>query len=143
MATWDELAAEVPALAAAIHDRFAANLHHVVGTIRPDGSPRLSGSEVHFDDGEVTIGMMARSRKLADVERNPRIEIHSAPLEDDLAAGDAKLAGTLRRTGTVGDDEGYTFALDLARASLVRVDGDELDIAVWTDAGGLRTMRRR
>ncbi len=143
MATWDEFAAGVPVLAAAIRDRFASNLHHVVGTIRPDGSPRLSGSEVTFAGGEVSIGMMARSRKLADIERDPRVEIHSAPLEDDLAGGDAKLAGRLRRTGTVGDDEGFMFALDLERASLVRVDGDELDITVWTPERGARTMRRK
>mgnify|MGYP001815337151 CR=1 FL=1 len=107
MATWDEFAAGVPVLAAAIRDRFASNLHHVVGTIRPDGSPRLSGSEVTF------------------------------------AGGDAKLAGRLRRTGTVGDDEGFMFVLDLERASLVRVDGDELDITVWTPERGARTMRRK
>lgn len=142
MARWDEFAADAPVLAAAVRDRFEANLHHVIGTIRPDGTPRLSGSEVTFGGGEVSIGMMAASRKLADVERDPRVEIHSAPIEDDLAGGDAKLAGRLRRTGTVGDDEGYTYALDMDRASLVRVDGDELDIAVWTPARGARTMRR-
>lgn len=143
MAAWDEFEAEAPDLAARIRDRFGSNLHHVMGTIRPDGAPRLSGTEVKIVDGEVSIGMMAASRKLADVERDPRIELHSAPLEEDLAAGDAKLAGRLRRTGTVGDGEGVMFALDLERATLVRVDGDELEIQVWTPASGARTMRRK
>lgn len=142
MATWDDFAAQAPGLAAEIRRRFESNLHHVMGTVRPDGSPRLSGTEVAITDRDVSLGMMSKSRKLADVERDPRIELHSAPLEDDLTAGDAKLAGRLRRTGTVGAGEGFMFTLDLERATLVRVDGDELVIEVWTPQRGARQMRR-
>ncbi len=102
MTSWADIATADPDLAARVRHRFESNLHHVHGTVRPDGSPRLSGSEVSFDD-DVRIGMMPGSRKLADVLRDPRVEIHSTPLEDDLANGDARLTGRLRH---VGDTDG-------------------------------------
>ncbi len=76
MTSWADIATADPDLAARVRHRFESNLHHVLGTVRPDGSPRLSGSEVSFDD-DVRIGMMPGSRKLADVLRDPRVEIHS------------------------------------------------------------------
>lgn len=79
---WTEVERAVPQLAAAVHARLAANRHDPLTTIRPDGSPRLSGTEVCFADGHLQLGVLARSLKLAEVERDPRIEIHSAPLED-------------------------------------------------------------
>lgn len=148
MGGWGEVERGAPALAEAVAARFAANRHHVVGTLRPDGAPRLSGTEVTIVDGRVTVGMMSRSRKLHDVERDPRVELHSAPIEDDLAHGDAKIGGRLHYLGPAGDPssgevEGSIFELEVDRVSLVRVDGDELDISVWTPGRGLRVMRRR
>jgi hypothetical protein len=52
-----------------------------IATLRKDGSPRLSGSELEFDDGEVTFGMMGGSMKLLDVRRDPRIAVHSPTVE--------------------------------------------------------------
>lgn len=88
-ATWEQLKRQAPELASDIRGRFAANLHHILGTIRADGSPRLSGTEVRIASGELTLGMMPQSRKLSDVRRDPPVEIHCAPLEEDLARGDA------------------------------------------------------
>jgi uncharacterized protein len=144
-ASWEAFAADAPRLAAHIRARFEANLHHVIGTVRPNGSPRLSGTEVMFGPDGVGLGMMAGSRKLADVRRDARVEIHSAPLEEDLAAGDAKLAGRLIE---VADPEpahpgAGSFGLLIDRVSLVRVDADELVIASWEPDRGEREHRRR
>lgn len=141
---WDVFARAAPTLAPRIRARFAANLHHVIGTLRLDGAPRLSGTEVQIDAGSCRLGMMAGSRKLADVRRDPRVEIHSAPLEEDLAAGDAKLTGRLvELDGGVPREPGAgAFELRLHRVALVRVDGDELEVATWTPATGERYVRR-
>jgi hypothetical protein len=40
--------------------------------------------------------------QLCDVRRDPRVELHSAPLEDDLSTGDAKLTGALIESGETG-----------------------------------------
>jgi hypothetical protein len=141
--SWADFAAEAPELAAAIRARFAAHRHHIIGTIRVDGTPRLSGTEVDLGDGEeLRIGMMADSHKLSDVRRDPRVEIHSAPLEPDLQHGDAKVAGRLEETGPV-EGGGAMFALRIERVSLVRVDGDELALQVWRPGTAVRTVRRR
>lgn len=144
-ATWAVFAAAAPALAGQVRERFAANLHHVVGTLRPNGAPRLSGTEVQIDDRAVGLGMMAGSRKLADVRRDPRVEIHSAPVEDDLASGDAKLAGHLlaRDRDEPGHPGAGFFELLLELVSLVRVDHDELLFTTWRPGHEVREIRRR
>jgi hypothetical protein len=40
MATWKQFAAEAPDLAYAVRARFEAAKHHVLATLRADGSPR-------------------------------------------------------------------------------------------------------
>lgn len=144
-ATWEEFADAAPELAAHIRDRFAANRHHVLGTVRPTGAPRLSGTEVAIRGDHVAIGMMPDSRKLQDVQRDPRVELHSAPLEENLAAGDAKLAGLLvelARDSEKSTQEFY-FRLAITIATLVQVDGEELLFTTWRPERGIRTARRR
>src|SRR5207247_4178575 len=77
---------------------FDAHRHKTMATLRRDGSPRISGIEVEFSDGEVFLGMMPGSVKALDVLRDPRLALHSAsddPPEDDPGRwpGDAKIAG--------------------------------------------------
>lgn len=144
--SFQDLAADAPDLAALVRDRFESHLHHVLGTIRPDGSPRLSGTEVRFADGQVTLGMMAGSAKLADVLRDPRVELHSAPVETDLARGDARLHGVLERLGDIdeGDEPpGTMLRLALDRVVLVQVAGDELVVSTWRPGRGVQVVRRR
>jgi hypothetical protein len=142
-AAWSTLRSEAPQLADAIRSRFEAHTHHVLGTVRPSGAPRLSGTEVQFDDEHVKIGMMSDAHKLADVRRDPRVEIHSAPLDEKLVEGDAKLAGLLVDAGPVeGPVGGRMFHLLIQRASLVRVVGDELVFSTWMAGRGEREIRR-
>ena len=141
---WAEFADAAPELAADIAARFAASLHHVLGTLRADGAPRLSGTEVAVAHGDVRLGMMPGSHKLRDVRRDPRVELHSAPLERNLVEGDARLSGHLleepRRDGDA--TEGVYLRLAIQRASLVRVVDSELHVTVWDPAAGLRLVRR-
>lgn len=142
-ATWRSFVEDDPQLAGRIRSRFEANRHHIVGTLRTDGSPRLSGTEVAITADDVTVGMMPGSRKLADVQRDPRVELHSAPLEEDLAGGDAKLSGVLVQVPQPeGGEPGSYFELRLLVASLVRVEHDELVVATWRPERGTRTVRR-
>src|SRR2546429_4283378 len=43
--------------------------------------PRISGIEVEFAEGEIFLGLMPGSRKLYDLERDPRLALHS-PTDD-------------------------------------------------------------
>jgi hypothetical protein len=140
--SWREFAAAAPDLAEPVEARFRAHIHHIIGTLRADGAPRLSGTEVQSEGGQLRIGMMPDAHKLADVRRDPRVEIHSAPLEPDLAGGDAKVAGRLRAAGEPEGQPGAMFELDIERVSLVRVDGDELEFTTWRPGRGVETIRR-
>ncbi|MDQ3612210.1 MAG: pyridoxamine 5'-phosphate oxidase family protein [Actinomycetota bacterium] len=164
MATWAEVAASDPAFARAVRARFEAHRHKVLATLRPDGSPRISGIEAAFADGDLWMGMMHGSRKARDLQRDPRLALHSAsqdPPEDPSAwQGDAKVSGravevtdqeqvttVLRATGA--DDEGppqplHLFRVDVAEAVLTRVGDppDHLVIDLWRDGEGLRRMER-
>ncbi len=145
IATWGAFADGAPRFAERVRERFAANLHHIIGTVRTDGSPRLSGTEVDIGAAAITIGMMPGSRKLEDVRRDPRVEVHSAPLEDDLAGGDAKLTGRLveRAQPPAGHPDASSFELLLERVSLVRVADDQLILTTWDPVRGQREQRRR
>src|SRR5918995_5370643 len=130
MATWSEIEAAAPELAGRARAVFDAHKHKILATLRRDGSPRVSGIEANFADGQLWLGMMPGSRKALDLRRDPRLALHSAsldPPEDPTTwPGDAKLAGRavevddperLRKLGA-GDDP--------AGAHLFRVDITEL-----------------
>ncbi len=101
MASWSEVEREVPELAAAVRASLDAHLHKVVATLRRDGAPRVSGCEATFWDGGLWPGMMPDSMKAKDLLRDPRCAIHSAPCDDEMKDGDAKVAG---RAVEVTDD---------------------------------------
>ena len=93
MTSWQDFERAAPELAAALEGRFAAHKHALLATLRGDGSPRISGIETTFRNGELWLAMMPDSRKAADLRRDPRFALHAAPLELDLVDGDAKLNG--------------------------------------------------
>src|SRR5262249_35286836 len=63
MARWADVEREAPELAARAREIFDANKHKAIATIRADGSPRISGTEAEFWDGDVWWGSMPDSRK--------------------------------------------------------------------------------
>jgi len=81
MATWQEIEADARAFAARVRRCFEAGTNKTIATLRRDGAPRISGTELRFADGEVTLGMMAGSVKLLDVRRDPRVALHSPTIE--------------------------------------------------------------
>jgi hypothetical protein len=63
MPTWNDFAAAVSHLAGEVKGLFTAHRHHTMATLRADGAPRISGTEVSFTDGNLTIGMMQGARR--------------------------------------------------------------------------------
>jgi hypothetical protein len=155
MARWAELAASQPEFAAEVQARFDAHKHKVLATLRSDGSPRVSGIEATFSDGEVWIGSMPESRKATDLARDPRLGLHCTsddpPADPTTWVGDAKLAGRavevtdperLKSMSDGGDGAGTLYRIDITEAVLTRVGDppDHLTVDVWTPARGLRRL---
>src|SRR6476661_8461672 len=91
--TYDDLAQQAPELAAAIRARFEAERHHVLATLRADGSPRVSGTEVGFRNGQLFLGSMPDARKALDLRRDPRCALHAHTGDGTMAGGDGKVSG--------------------------------------------------
>ena len=77
MASWTEFSAAAPELAERVKQSFDAHKHKTMATLRKDGSPRISGTEVEFSDGELWLGSMPNALKAKDLLRDPRFAIHN------------------------------------------------------------------
>src|SRR5436305_14528461 len=98
MASWRDVETAEPEFARRVRALFDARKHKTIATLRADGSPRISGIEAEFADGELTFGSMPAARKGADLHRDPRFALHSPttdPRDDDPTRwpGEAKIAG--------------------------------------------------
>jgi hypothetical protein len=152
MSTWREVEDDAPGFAARARRIFESRKHKALATLRSDGSPRISGIEFEFQDGEVILGMMPGSRKLEDLHRDPRLAIQAMsddPAPDDPTswAGDAKIAGRAlaARRSESGDETPSFFRVDITEVVLTRLDepGENLVIESWHPGRGLETTLRR
>jgi Pyridoxamine 5'-phosphate oxidase len=151
MPSWSDFEAAAPELAERVRRLLDAHKHKTIATIRRDGSPRISGIETQFRDGELWIGSMWQARKAHDLQRDPRFALHSG--SDDPAdwKGDAKLAGVVEEIADPEADAGsappgpsHRFRLDLREVSTVGLNAarNRLVIEVWTPDRGVRTIER-
>jgi hypothetical protein len=160
MPSWDQIVLEAPELAAAVRARFDANRHKVLGTLRADGSPRLSGIEVTFRDGDLWLGMMPDSLKALDLRRDPRLALHSATVDPELVEGDARISGLAveatdagAMTALVEGDTrhedgapaGHVFRVDVTELMLIKIGdpADHLVIESWHEGRGVERIERR
>ncbi len=155
MASWATIRELEPGFAAAVERRFDKYTHKVLATLRKDGSPRVSGIEAEFRDGEVWLGMMPRSLKAVDLRRDPRLALHSGTEDpgDSPSPGtvfDAKIAG---RAVEIPESESsveqaglqpHRFRIEIDEVVLVTLGdpADHLIIKVWTPTSALKEIRR-
>jgi hypothetical protein len=160
MPAWSDVEHAAPELAATVRARFEAHRHKVLATLRADGSPRLSGIETTFKDGELWLGMMPDSRKALDLRRDPRLALHTPPSDPDLTESDARISGrAIEMTDTdamsrlvEGDErhtdgppEGHVFRVDVTELMLLSIGdpADHLVIESWNERRGHERVERR
>jgi hypothetical protein len=119
--------------------------HLTMATLRLDGSPRISGTEVQFRDGELTLGSMPRALKANDLLRDPRIAIHGPthdPAKSGSWRGEAKVAG--RAVPIPSQPDAHAFRVDIQEVVITRLNPahDRLLIESWTPARGYRVTER-
>jgi Pyridoxamine 5'-phosphate oxidase len=156
MPSWGEVETEIPELAALARRFLDAHVHKTLATLRRDGSPRISGTEVDFAEGEMWLGSMWRSSKALDLRRDPRFALHSGSTDPPDWTGDAKIAGRVeeitdpeRKTAIVGGDAppglSHLFRADITELVVVRLGdpGDHLVIESWHAGRGANRRERR
>jgi hypothetical protein len=99
MVTWDEFATAAPALAVKGLARFDATGLSLIGTLRRDGSPRISAVEPFIFEGQLALGMMWRSMKALDLRRDNRCVVHSTLTNKDGTEGEFKVYGRAQEIG--------------------------------------------
>lgn len=94
MASWKDVTDSAPAFAGSARELFDVHKHKTLATLRKDGSPRISGIEISFADGELWLGGMWKSKKCLDLRADPRFALHGPTVEPDAGwKGDVKLFG--------------------------------------------------
>ncbi|HXT91147.1 MAG TPA: pyridoxamine 5'-phosphate oxidase family protein [Trebonia sp.] len=150
MTAWKDLEQAEPEFAARVRRLFDAGRHKTIATLRADGSPRISGIECEFNDGELTFGSMPGARKGMDLKRDPRFALHGPtvhPVEGQEAEwpGEAKISGRAVPAGpTTEGPAGDMFQADITQVVVTHLDpkATMLVIESWTPLGGLRVAER-
>ena len=132
----------------------------ILGTLRADGSPRVSPIEVSIQDGDLFVGMMPGSRKALDVTRDPRVCLLTPVADREDLGGEGKLFGRLlalsgddaeARLAAAAADAGFdpelvrgspSFELRVDGAAWQRVDGDAWTTLSWRLGGPVRLRHR-
>jgi hypothetical protein len=151
MVEWKDFAAEAPGIAEVFVRRHKAtgNLCFL-GTLRADGSPRISPMEPRILEGRLILVGMPNTTKFLDLLRDPRFELHTATVDTQVGDGDAKLWGEARNVQDEGlharfledlfQESGFDlrgqkfdpfFVAELAGASSVEFRDGQLTITTW------------
>ncbi|MEA2655589.1 MAG: hypothetical protein QOI23_954 [Chloroflexota bacterium] len=147
MASWAELEAAEPEFASRVRALMTSRKHLTMATLRRDGSPRISGTEVKFSEGVLEIGSMADAVKALDLRRDPRVAIHG-PTDDPPEGrpagwqGEAKVAGTAVEVDSGG--AAHRFLIDIQEAVITHLNeaGTRLVVESWNPARGYTSMER-
>lgn len=148
--TWSEFQGSQPEFSSRVEACLRRHPHHVMATLRRDGSPRVSGINVFINDGVLWCGSMANSRKVSDLDRDSRMALHSAPLSETLVGGDARITGVAKQLSPSlvmkwrpeSPEDGRYFEILLNEVSLVTVADEKLVIEMWDTSHQLRIVER-
>jgi hypothetical protein len=108
---WRGFHKAAPELAATAIELFDRTGVVLLGTIRKDGSPRISPVEPLVIDGDLYLGMMWQSLKALDLLRDPRCTLHTVISDRMAKEGEFKLHGRTRQVLDLEERKRYCIAL--------------------------------
>jgi hypothetical protein len=157
--SWDEFEAAAPDLAARVGARLRDAGFVYAGTIRRDGTPRISPVEAHIAGGALVVTVVAGTHKARDLRRDPRITLNTPVAGPEAPGTEVKLRG---RVVEVADAERqavadgfeaasgwrppaswHLFTIALTEAAAFDWDEGVVTLALWRDGDGVRHERRR
>jgi hypothetical protein len=154
---WRAFADAAPELARSGRERLARTQVALLGTLRSDGSPRISPIGPSIVADHLLFGVM-RSAKTHDLLRDPRCVLHSSIADINGSEGEFKVYG---RAVLIDDPElinadedvwwraqppeaAHVFSLDIDSAALVKWDPEHgrYTITRWSARSGVREEER-
>jgi hypothetical protein len=143
---WHEFENVAPELAELGRRRFEATHVALLGTIRKDGSPRISPVEPYLVLDYLLLGMLAGSHKALDLSRDPRCTLHSSVSDVNGSEGEFKLGGrAVLVTDPAllhGDYEAWWTAKDASPSRVFSVDIASAAHIAWDIKKGEMTVKR-
>jgi hypothetical protein len=152
---WRAFADDCPDLAAVAAQWIVDKHIMLLGTLRADGSPRISAVECDAVGDELCTGMIWQSAKALDLMRDPRFTVHSLLPGKDNPAGDLKLYGRVaavegERKRAYEDvlfariqwrppEPYHLFSLDVAEAGMVVFRDGGRQVTSWREGRGTRS----
>jgi hypothetical protein len=156
---WHDLELAAPELARLGRERFEATNVALLGTLRSDGSPRISPVEPYLVMGQLLIGALSSSHKARDLLRDPRCTLHSSVSDVNGSEGEFKLQG---RAALVTDESvlrgdyqawwtsedaspASVFSIDIVSTAHIAwsIDSSEMTVTHWDPERGVRQSTER
>jgi Pyridoxamine 5'-phosphate oxidase len=159
MFQWANFEAAAPMLAAQGRELIERFRFVLVGTIRSDGTPRISPVEAHIVRGHLMLVMIPGTLKARDLLRDPRILVNSPITHPDDPNTEFKLRGQVveirdqaLREATADAIEAasgwrppagwHFFSLDIEDVAFLAWQSGVLDMTRWNCDRGLDSVRR-
>jgi pyridoxamine 5'-phosphate oxidase-like protein len=144
--SWIALEAGAPDLARTGRERLQAAGVALLGTIRRDGTPRISPVEPYFLGGHLVFGVMG-SPKWDDLKRDPRCVLHSPVKDSSGAESEFKVYGRAVRTddpALVQADSAWWSSRPRESFEVFTIEIGEAVLVAWDpDFGRMQTRRWR
>src|SRR6476469_2858817 len=156
--SWEHLETGAPALGRAAHTLIERAGFIYLGTLRRDGTPRISPVEAHIVRRQLMLVMVAGSRKVRDLERDPRVTLQSPVTDAGDPGSELKLRGRVAEVGAAQRDataaaveaaSGWRprpswrcVAVDVEWAALLVWEHGELVLSRWDRDRGVRPTAR-
>lgn len=157
---WAEFETAAPELAQLGKTIFERDQVTLIGTIRRDGSPRISPAEPDITNGRLYFGMIWQSYKALDLQRDPRCTIHGLIHNRFGDGGEFKLHGRaveindlaeralyreaiFQRIGWKPDEPHFhLFAIEINSAGSFKYEEEYRLISVWRAGEPLQKFRQ-
>src|SRR3954468_15921695 len=143
---WGDFELAAPDLARAGRARFMTTGVALLGTIRPDGTPRISPVEPYFIGAQLAVGVMP-SLKRDDLARDARCVVHTSIDDSSGAQSEFKVYGRADRTddrALIQAEHAWWSSRPRESFQLFTMDVTEAVLISWDpDFGRMRTERWR
>jgi hypothetical protein len=150
---WARFVDDCPELGELATEMIAERHIVLLGSLRADGTPRISALECDVAGDDLYTGMIWQSAKALDLVRDPRMTLHSLPAGLSNPDGDLKLYGRavdvrdpagreaygqviFARLGWRPDEPYHCFAYDITAAGFVRFADGGRDVWTWREGRG-------
>jgi hypothetical protein len=150
VASWGEFSQAASRLATIGRQRLEEPGVVLVGTIRRDGTPRISPVEPLLWNGDLWLSMLFGSQKAADLLRDPRLLVHSVVRGRDGREGEFKVRGRAVSVRSHALLDGYAAQVRERlgweptpdRVHLFRVDLEDVTFIHYDEATGDQFVTR-